>query len=345
MWGTVCDHGVGHWGDDYNSGDNAQVVCRQLGLHGGIAYASAYFGQGTGPIWLDDVDCHGHESALDDCVGYHHAGWGVHNCDHSDDVGVICDPGFPSPSPPPPPNLPLPPGIFGDSTLRLVGGPSPFVGRVEVYRDGVWGTVRDTNFDYADAQVVCRQLGLGGGIHRHSAYFGAGTGPIWLNGVFCTGYESALADCPSDDVVPASTDHWQDVSVECSEDLCTTEAGCEARALSLGLQLGGNSYAFSGSYGTKGCYAYDSDSGSAYAGMAFFGTEAARRHGLALASPMIRVTCEETLVPPPPPPSPPPRPPPPPALPPPAPPPPPRPPPPPPCPRHRRRRLPKPRRC
>ena len=188
VWGTVCDHGVGHWGDDeMGVGPNAQVVCRQLGLHGGIAYASAYFGQGTGPIWLDDVDCHGHESALADCVGYHHAGWGVHNCDHSDDVGVICDPGFPSPSPPPPPNLPLPPGIFGDSTLRLVGGPSPFVGRVEVYRDGVWGTVRDTNFDYADAQVVCRQLGLGGGIYRTGAYFGAGTGPIWLNSVFCTG--------------------------------------------------------------------------------------------------------------------------------------------------------------
>ena len=43
-----------------------------------------------GRIWMDDVDCSvGHE-VLDQCS---FRGWGVHNCQHNDDVGVMCMPG------------------------------------------------------------------------------------------------------------------------------------------------------------------------------------------------------------------------------------------------------------
>lgn len=42
---------------------------------------------GTGPIWLDQLICHGNESFLGECQFNH---WGEHNCEHAEDVGVVC---------------------------------------------------------------------------------------------------------------------------------------------------------------------------------------------------------------------------------------------------------------
>jgi len=46
-------------------------------------------------------------------------------------------------------------------TVRLVDGPNPYEGRLQVLRNGVWGTVCDDGFENTEAQVVCYMLGFG----------------------------------------------------------------------------------------------------------------------------------------------------------------------------------------
>ena len=102
QWGTVCD-------DSWDNTD-AIVVCKQLGygskhFHkydcgliiftwcdlvyvGGRPYTHGHFGAGSGPIFLDDVQCTSTSSQLLECPSRPILS---HNCLHSADAGVGCE--------------------------------------------------------------------------------------------------------------------------------------------------------------------------------------------------------------------------------------------------------------
>ena len=135
--------------------------------------------------------------------------------------------------------------------VRLVGGMNPLEGRVEVCYYGQWGTVCDDSWSTSDARVVCRQLGYSstsdyfniiiiiiilampfvsrieltrnlfpcltihaGAIAYSSAEFGAGTGPIIMDNVYCTSSETRLIDCAFS--LSHNCGHSEDADVRCT---------------------------------------------------------------------------------------------------------------------------------
>ncbi|KAI4878979.1 hypothetical protein NFI96_032273, partial [Prochilodus magdalenae] len=182
QWGTVC-------GDDWDM-SSAAVVCRELGCGEAVdVLGDAHFGPGSGPIWMDDVECSGSESTLKHCRT---KGWGKHNCNHTKDAGVVC------------------------SGVRLVGG-SHCSGRLEVLHGETWYTVCDADFDQQDAEVVCRELGCGLPVEvLGGAAFGRGEGQVWSEELQCRGNESQIHSCPTSSSLKHNCTHDSDVGLVCA---------------------------------------------------------------------------------------------------------------------------------
>lgn len=51
---------------------------------------SAFFGQGSGDVLLDDLTCTGNEQTLLDCTNRSNRPLLSSDCDHSEDAGVKC---------------------------------------------------------------------------------------------------------------------------------------------------------------------------------------------------------------------------------------------------------------
>ncbi|XP_069735207.1 antigen WC1.1-like [Phaenicophaeus curvirostris] len=208
----IFQHGT--WGrvlDDQWDEQEARVVCRQLQCgEAERAYNPLKPEKGAGPVGLQGVRCAGHEANLTLCntsVPESTLAAGV-----AEDVGVVCQ---------------------GSRRVRLVNGQGRCAGRVEIYHQGSWGTVCDDGWDLPDATVVCRQLGCGGALEAPgSARFGEGSGPIWLDGVNCSGAEGALWDCPPGAWGKHDCGHKEDVGVNCSEFVALrleNSPGCSGR--------------------------------------------------------------------------------------------------------------------
>ncbi|KAI8496828.1 scavenger receptor [Branchiostoma belcheri] len=81
-WGTVC----------HNQFDikDADVVCKMLDYPSAkLVRNDAHFGQGRGPIYMDDLHCNGDENSLFNCS---YPGWTINdlNCSHDQAAGVEC---------------------------------------------------------------------------------------------------------------------------------------------------------------------------------------------------------------------------------------------------------------
>uniref|UniRef100_A0A8V0XQH4 Soluble scavenger receptor cysteine-rich domain-containing protein SSC5D n=1 Tax=Gallus gallus TaxID=9031 RepID=A0A8V0XQH4_CHICK len=199
-WGTVCD-------DNWDMSD-AAVVCRQLGCGTALsAPGSARFGWGYSRIWLDEVSCTGEENDISQCAA---KTWGVHNCHHGEDAGVVCSE-----------NHTFPAAEDSNTTeemqIRLVNGPNHCAGRIEVFHNGQWGTVCDDSWNLRSAKVVCRQLGCGTAVSAPGkAHFGRGSDPIWLDDVECSGTEASLSQCRLNNWGNHNCNHEEDAAVVCS---------------------------------------------------------------------------------------------------------------------------------
>ncbi|XP_033625847.1 scavenger receptor cysteine-rich domain superfamily protein-like isoform X2 [Asterias rubens] len=157
-WGTICSM-LFYIGE-------ATAVCNMLGFQ--FASSSRSYRRGNGTVVVEYLNCNGNEESMLDC--YHVVGTG--KCSSEDDAGVVC-------SNLPQVNIRSSYGPFADD-LRLVGGPNPYEGRVEIYKSDVigWASICEENWDFQEAEVVCQTLDYRPATSISTMRYGLSSGPI-----------------------------------------------------------------------------------------------------------------------------------------------------------------------
>ncbi|XP_055005198.1 deleted in malignant brain tumors 1 protein-like isoform X2 [Boleophthalmus pectinirostris] len=162
QWGTICDD---HWGMH-----EANVACRQLNCGNAVAVKyKAFYGMGTDQVWMDDIDCTGRENALAECP---HRGFGDSDCDHNEDAGLVCS-----------------------ESVRLINGTDRCSGRLEVFHNGQWSKICNTNWGMDQAKIVCREIECGAPQQLHETLNFGDSGAQRGYTASCSGSVDSISQC------------------------------------------------------------------------------------------------------------------------------------------------------
>ncbi|KAH3776285.1 hypothetical protein DPMN_177706, partial [Dreissena polymorpha] len=185
-YGTICANEF-----IYVDGD---IACKSINLRyrAAAVYNGSFYGPGTGPIYIDHLDCTSDRANIKDCL-YRTTG----ACNHSNDVSLVCNECGKLVT-----NMDERMFLFNDSNIvmygdcsfykpyvgqlraicengtwktigncieyskplevqsvRLVNGSNPAEGRVEMKVFDTWGTVCSDDFGMKEAEVICRMMG------------------------------------------------------------------------------------------------------------------------------------------------------------------------------------------
>ncbi|XP_058430113.1 Fc receptor-like protein 2 [Marmota monax] len=103
--------------------------------------------------------------------------------------------------------------------VRLMNGPHRCEGRVEMKKEGHWGTVCDDGWDMKEVAVVCRELGCGAGKRTPAGVLyqpGAEEAqPVHLQEARCNGTERTLAECKQTNTFNCG--HEEDAGAACED--------------------------------------------------------------------------------------------------------------------------------
>ncbi|CAG2194239.1 Hemicentin-1,Neurotrypsin,Scavenger receptor cysteine-rich domain superfamily protein,Coadhesin,Adhesion G protein-coupled receptor B3,Thrombospondin-2,Thrombospondin-1,Mucin-like protein,Scavenger receptor cysteine-rich type 1 protein M160,Scavenger receptor cysteine-rich type 1 protein M130,A disintegrin and metalloproteinase with thrombospondin motifs adt-1,Adhesion G protein-coupled receptor B1,Deleted in malignant brain tumors 1 protein [Mytilus edulis] len=131
-----------------------------------------------------------------------------------------------------------------DDDLRLVDGSHSREGRLEIFHNGIWGSVCDDSFDYPDASVACRQLGFRCLSEVQTYTQGGYTSQIWMDNVGCNGLETSLKKCSHNGWGINNCGSHENVGIRCF-------GGCEGDLWLVGGSDNGRLNIYhSGSWGT-----------------------------------------------------------------------------------------------
>ncbi|XP_037388587.1 scavenger receptor cysteine-rich type 1 protein M130-like isoform X2 [Pygocentrus nattereri] len=169
----------------------AMVVCRELDCGNAVkvdarSQARTRARTETGVM----LDCTGQESSVSQCI--------------KERVNIDFD------------LLNIRTAVVCSDSVRLVDGAGLCSGRVEVKYHQSWTTVCEADFDWKDAEVVCRELGCGRPLTLQGALFGEGEHPFGTKEFQCKGTENRLLTCRTSNREENTCTRGKPVGLTCS---------------------------------------------------------------------------------------------------------------------------------